>query len=165
MLLLFLSSAIQLNSLKHAMFCSSLFLEGSNGSVITLSLALWVGETLHGNWQYREIQESVIWYTQITMFELWSLDRRACKWAIHVPKWLSYRLWVATATLFFMLFRGLCWVLGFLHQLTYLALGLKDFVAYLKYHYVILDLWSAMQQLMLLEGFSLSGGLSFGIYS
>jgi len=29
---------------------------------------------------------------------------------------------------------------GFLHQLTYLALGLKDFVAYLKYHYVILDL-------------------------
>ena len=66
-----LSSAIQSDYLKHAMFCSSVFSEGSNSSIITLSLALWVDETLHGKRQYREIQENVIWYTQITIFEVW----------------------------------------------------------------------------------------------
>jgi len=54
---------------------------------------------------------------------------------------MSYRLSVITATLSVTYF--LCSFMafvGFHLQLTYLALGLKDFVAYSKYHYAILDL-------------------------
>jgi hypothetical protein len=38
------------------------------------------------------------------------------------------------------IFYALVPFVGFHLQFTYLALGLKDFVAYSKYHYVILDL-------------------------